>query len=224
MKRRMIVLMLTGVLVFSLSACESAMKNADQTNELSVVTEMPENIEDSTGDEELSVELSVVEEELQAQTEEAEKTEMEGDGFSESESEPEYEDKSHVLDPETTGDYTDLDQELEEVEAQAKVLEDSFRNDSLSQVEMNMTSAEIYKLWDDELNRVWGYITQTFPEDMMEQIRAEQRAWIAERDAAIAEEGAEYEGGSIRPLIENDKGAELTRERTYELVNILKTR
>ncbi len=33
--------------------------------------------------------------------------------------------------------------------------------------------------------------------------------------------GAQYEGGSIRPLIENRLAAELTRDRVYELLTYL---
>lgn len=56
----------------------------------------------------------------------------------------------------------------------------------------------------------------------MEQITAEEREWISYKESEIANAGAEAEGGSMQALLENDKGAELTKARVYELIEYLK--
>lgn len=129
------------------------------------------------------------------------------------------------FDPETISDnsnVSDIDQELKDIEARAQTLEDSLANDDLTQMEYNMKTGELYQLWDDELNIVWGYLKDTLSSTDMDKLRIEQRAWIKDRDAAIDAAGAEYEGGSIQPMIKNQKGAELTKTRVYELADILK--
>lgn len=55
-----------------------------------------------------------------------------------------------------------------------------------------------------------------------EALTAEEREWIAYKEAEIKEAGAQYEGGTMQPLVENEKGAELTKARVYELVEYLR--
>lgn len=68
----------------------------------------------------------------------------------------------------------------------------------------------------DFLNR------EILPEDEMAQLTAEELDWIADKEAAVAEAGAEMEGGSMQPLLENTKAAEITRTRVYELAQYLR--
>ena len=89
-------------------------------------------------------------------------------------------------------------------------------------MDLNEASAEEYELWDDELNQIWARLKETLDEDTMKKLTEEERQWVAEKEAAIKEAGAECEGGSMQPMLENLKGAELTRERVYELADMLK--
>lgn len=50
----------------------------------------------------------------------------------------------------------------------------------------------------------------------------EELRWIADKEAAVQEAGAEFEGGSMQPLIINQKAAALTSDRVYELADKLK--
>lgn len=50
----------------------------------------------------------------------------------------------------------------------------------------------------------------------------EELRWIADKEAAVQEAGAEFEGGSMQPLIMNQKAAALTSDRVYELADKLK--
>ena len=56
----------------------------------------------------------------------------------------------------------------------------------------------------------------------MEQLTKEERQWIKKKEQAVKEAGKEAEGGSLQPLLENTEAAQLTRERVYELADILK--
>lgn len=118
--------------------------------------------------------------------------------------------------------YEEMKKELESVEETARSLEEKIQTGELTQIEMNQTSAQIYQIWDDELNRVWNCLKSNLDKERMEQITTEEREWISYKESEIANAGAEAEGGSMQALLENDKGAELTKARVYELVEYLK--
>lgn len=86
-----------------------------------------------------------------------------------------------------------------------------------TQQEMNQIAQEGYQKWDETLNIVWKLLEANLSEADMEALREEEREWIASRDAEMKAAGLENEGGSLQPLLEADKGAELTKARVYEL-------
>lgn len=52
---------------------------------------------------------------------------------------------------------SEIDAELAGIKAQSDEINDKLTNDlSLTQGDMNQLSAQMYKLWDDELNSIWG--------------------------------------------------------------------
>ena len=99
----------------------------------------------------------------------------------------------------------------------------SLENDDLNQAEMNEKSLELYNTWDAALNTLWAKLKEELPEDQMNDLLKEQRAWIAEKEQAVEEAGEEAKGGSLEPLLRNDKAAELTEKRVYELYEILES-
>lgn len=108
---------------------------------------------------------------------------------------------------------------LKETEARASALEEQLQTDgSLPQGDMNELSRVYYQEWDIELNRLWRFLKKTLDKDTMAALTREEVAWIRDKEAAVAAAGAEAEGGSLQPLLENNKAAELTRERVYYLV------
>ena len=117
---------------------------------------------------------------------------------------------------------TDIDTELSQVEEKEQELDAKLQAGDLTQMDMNQTSYEIYKLWDDELNSIWARLKTTLPEDEMAKLTTQQKQWISDKEKAVKEAGAECEGGSIQPCIENDKASELTKKRVYELAGYLK--
>ena len=54
------------------------------------------------------------------------------------------------------------------------------------------------------------------------QLTSEELAWIDEKEAAIAEAGTEFAGGSMQPYAENLAAVRLTRTRVYELAEYLR--
>ena len=100
----------------------------------------------------------------------------------------------------------EMDKEIEKMQEEA-----------VTQSEMNETAEEMYKLWDDTLNVVWGLLEANLNEADMEVLRKEEREWIAFKDAEVQAAGEENGGGSLQPLLEAMKAAELTKARVYEL-------
>lgn len=94
---------------------------------------------------------------------------------------------------------------------------ESRQEEAVTQAEMNETADEMYRLWDDTLNIVWRLLEANLDEAEMEALRKEEREWIASKDAEVQAAGLENEGGSLQPLIEAVKAAELTKARVYEL-------
>jgi len=116
----------------------------------------------------------------------------------------------------------DIIEEVAEIEKQYEQMNNRRLNEDLNQTEMNFLAQEIYVLWDDEINKIWGYLKETLDKDTMDILTSEQREWITRKENEIEKAGSEYEGGSIRPMIEYLKGAELTRDRVYELIELIR--
>lgn len=72
-------------------------------------------------------------------------------------------------------------------------------------------------MWDDTLNVVWGLLEANLNEADMEVLRKEEREWIVSKDEEVQAAGLENGGGSLQPLLEAMKAAELTKARVYEL-------
>ena len=98
------------------------------------------------------------------------------------------------------------------IKEQADAINASLENDILNQQEMNMKAEELYKLWDDALNHVWGVLKNSLPEEEFAQLLDGQRTWIDAKEKAVEEAGKEVEGGSMYPLVVNSEAARLTEE------------
>lgn len=137
--------------------------------------------------------------------------------------EPENGFSSYVID-EIEEDKSELDitAEVAEIEKQSEKMNNQLKNEDLNQSEMNLLAKDIYVLWDDEINKIWGYLKATLDTDAMDNLTSVQREWIVKKEKEVKKAGSEYEGGSMRPMAEYLKGAELTRDRVYELIELLK--
>lgn len=110
---------------------------------------------------------------------------------------------------------------LDSVKEQTDALENSIENDALTQTEYNEKTKELYDLWDYALNRVWEALKQTKDAAAMDALTKEEREWISRKEEASQKAGEDYEGGTMYSMIVNQKAAELTKERVYELLEQL---
>lgn len=117
---------------------------------------------------------------------------------------------------------SDIDTELADIQSKEDELMNKLQTEDLTQSEMNEVSSQAYQLWDDELNSIWSRLKEKLDSDAYATLLDEQRVWIANKEDEMKAAGAEYEGGTMQPLMESDKGRELTRERVYELADLLK--
>lgn len=113
-----------------------------------------------------------------------------------------------------------ISKELLELENEAAALEEKLQN-AMTQTDMNVLSGELYLLWDNELNDLWKRIKEKNTKEEMDKLLDEERQWIKDKEAKVKKAGAEFEGGSIQPLIENQEATNITKERVYELAKIL---
>lgn len=84
-----------------------------------------------------------------------------------------------------------LKESISRTEECAASLEDSIRNDSLTQDTATMS-----------------------------ELITEEREWIIWKEQEAAKAGAAYEGGSMQEMVMNQKAAELTKTRVYELLEL----
>ena len=92
---------------------------------------------------------------------------------------------------------------------------------SMNQADMNITTGEMYELWDAELNSLWSRLMEEAASDSKEKLLKEQREWIKRKEAEVKAAGEEALGGSLQPQLENGAAWTLTRKRSYEIASIL---
>ena len=123
-------------------------------------------------------------------------------------------DESHVTDA------SGLISEYDEVAKRQKEIDDSFGSDSLlDQQTMNSLSYESYDMWDHLLNDIWGYLRNTLEEKEMDELTEEQKQWIKEKEASVRAAGADFEGGSMQPMLEYSTGSDITKKRVDYLMD-----
>ncbi len=86
-------------------------------------------------------------------------------------------------------------------------------NKATNQNEINRCAEDNYNAADRALNDAWSHLS----DGAKAKLRAEERDWIARRDAACKAEAAESEGGSIYPTLLFSCMAQKTRARTKTL-------
>lgn len=120
------------------------------------------------------------------------------------------------------GTGVDYESYITSIEEQSDGIKYALENEVVTQAEMNGKSQELYELWDGALNYLWGELKNVLSEEEFEELRDEQRLWIAQKEEAVENAGKEFEGGSLYPTIVNTEAAEITEKRVYELYELLK--
>ena len=116
-----------------------------------------------------------------------------------------------------------LDDYLASIKEESDKIKETLEKEDLTQADMNVKAQELYELWDDALNDIWGKLKQSLPEEEFSKLLDEQRKWITDKEKSMEEAGKEYEGGSIYALVVNMEAAKITEARVYELYKLLNT-
>lgn len=114
-----------------------------------------------------------------------------------------------------------LNELLNGLEAQYKTMQERPEKEDLSQTEYNANARAMYDLWKEATDSLYMRLSSLL--QGQERTNAGQKQALWEENAAdeMQKAGAPYEGGSMKPMIVYMKGAELYRERAYELAREL---
>lgn len=110
---------------------------------------------------------------------------------------------------------------LADTEKKAAAIEEKIAKEALTQTEYNEASAELYKLWDNQLNVTWKQLKKTLSDSEMSTLTKEEKEWIKEKEQKMKDAVKGFEGGSMEPMLRDDEGTALTRARVYELIEYL---
>ena len=90
-----------------------------------------------------------------------------------------------------------------------------------TQSEINSESSIVYKKWDALLNEVYQYLKTVMSDSEFKQLQEDEIAWITKKEKAIDAAGAEWEGGSGKPMARNMTAIQYTEERCYYLISLI---
>lgn len=90
------------------------------------------------------------------------------------------------------------------------------------QMEINRESGIVYEKWDNLLNEVYQYLKTIMPASQFSKLQEDEKNWVAIKENAIEEAGAEWAGGSGEPMARNCAGIQHTKERCYYLISLIK--
>lgn len=93
--------------------------------------------------------------------------------------------------------------------------------DFQNQYEMTQHATQAYKSWDDLLNVVYDYVIEVLPADKASELSKEQKSWISEKENAMESAASEYTGGSMYDMVKAQTGADYTKERLKELIDMI---
>lgn len=116
---------------------------------------------------------------------------------------------------------------VEDAKATLSTYQESFDyyNQLISETSTTMDwviyTGRLYELSDECLNYLWNLIRYNVEEERYQEILAEQRSWIAEKEKAAEAARDEWEGGSFAPVAYNDMMAIMTIERCQVLAGYL---
>jgi len=118
-------------------------------------------------------------------------------------------------------EHKEIDDELSDLSTLAKDLEDQIYKGDLAQLDMNQLSYQLYQMWDDELNSLWYRLKAQTEKKTMEKLVVSERKWIVYKEKEI-KKAKEDNDGTLGVLVENIKGAALTKVRVYKLADELR--
>ena len=141
--------------------------------------------------------------------------------------ETEFNDQEETLSNTASQDVSEASENVSEVtESKTEYLEklsqmeeaDRYAESGSTIAELEEQETARYQKWDEELNRIYAILTEQLSSEAMDELREEQRDWIAFRDESAKEASLDYEDGTTESLEYIATQASLTRERCYLLV------
>ena len=72
-------------------------------------------------------------------------------------------------------DISNYDDYMSSITKQIDIVNASLELDTLTQTDMNMKAQELYELWDDALNYLWGELKDSLPTEEFSKLLDEQR-------------------------------------------------
>jgi len=90
-------------------------------------------------------------------------------------------------------------------------------NNPETQLEMNVCSAQQYRLEDAKLNKNYKELVRKLDPSEKQRLKAVQLSWIKFRDLQCEFEASKYEGGSIQPLVRSSCLTQMTKQRNKDL-------
>ena len=111
---------------------------------------------------------------------------------------------------------------FEQRAAAIQIYEDTALENAYAQQEINIATYNIFEKWDALLNDVYQHLKSTLPSAEFNKLKKDELAWIKEKESAIEEAAADWEGGSGEPMIRNSTATSYTKERCYYLISLVK--
>lgn len=93
--------------------------------------------------------------------------------------------------------------------------------EAMTTLEMNEAAAGMYEVSDQCLNELWSMIKYHVSQELYDEILAQQREWIAEKEMTQEASAEEFEGGSLAPVDTMITQAEMTMQRCQELLQYI---
>lgn len=90
-------------------------------------------------------------------------------------------------------------------------------DNAMTQMDMNICAGRDFMREDDTLNQLYQQLLGKFDNKSRSDVRQIQRSWIQYRDLQCNYEAAQYEGGSIQPMVHSSCLANLTQQRNQIL-------
>lgn len=106
----------------------------------------------------------------------------------------------------------------ENLTKQAEIDEKLSSDSLMDQLTLNQTASDEYTMWDSLLNKIWTYIGEKLSEEEMTALTEEQHKWIVDKEASVKEAAKDFEGGSMKPMIEYGTAASITQKRVAYLI------
>jgi len=129
--------------------------------------------------------------------------------------------KSEVPDEKPTVSEHNKKDEFLEIANEIEWYSENYLDTAISQSEMNIESGIVFEKWDVLLNEVYRYLKTVMSDSDFKKLQDDEIAWIAEKESAIAKEGALWKGGSGEIAARNMTAIRFTKDRCYYLISLI---